>query len=156
MKACTTCLVASSVMYFRMSPIRFICWKHERLISFIVFFKVHVLIKHYSQISALVLDGTLSFPMWMCMVVIVLRKYGGAISRNSVFPSFSCNLFINIHILMSAMHDWTSFMAISSLILSEWYPKGNVNLCIICIHILVDESPGCIYGQCQQWAVYIL
>ena len=49
--------------------------------------------------------------MLMCVVVIILQKYGEAISRNSLFPSFSCNLFINMHILISAMHnEWVAIV----------------------------------------------
>ena len=50
-----------------------------------VFFKVHGWSNTIPKFLALVLDGTLSFPMLMCVVVIVLRKYGEAISKNSIF-----------------------------------------------------------------------
>ena len=110
MKACTSCLAASPMMYFRMSLIHFRCGKHERLILFVLSSKFMCWSSTTPKFLSLVPDETLSFPISMCVVVVVLRKYGEALRSNLICPSFICNLFLIIHIIISTMQDWTSFI----------------------------------------------
>ena len=85
-----------------------------------VFFKVHVLIKHYSQISrTCAWRNVVISDVNVCGSNSLTKIWWGNKQKFSFFPSFSCNLLINIHILISAMQDWTSFMAISPLMLSD-------------------------------------